>query len=92
VKYISLGRAGRLLAAGGDGEHGDEQAGESQGCPSGPELQRGVRRHLPLQVSQLIIIKAVSVIRDILVRIRIPGCVPLTNGSGSNSGSDSFLH
>jgi hypothetical protein len=35
-------------------------------------------------------------IRDILVRIRIriPGSVPLTNGSesGSNSGSDSFLH
>jgi hypothetical protein len=39
-------------------------------------------------------------IRDILVRIRIPRSVPLTNGSGSgfgsgsgsNSGSDSFLH
>ena len=31
-------------------------------------------------------------IRDILVRIRIPGSVPLTNGSGSDSGSDSFLH
>jgi hypothetical protein len=34
-------------------------------------------------------------IRDILVLIRIPGSVPLTNGSrsgsGSNSGSDSFL-
>jgi hypothetical protein len=31
-------------------------------------------------------------IRDILVRIRIPGSVPLTNGSrsGSNSGSDSL--
>ncbi len=29
--------------------------------------------------------------RDILVRIRIRGSVPLTNGSGLNSGSDSFL-
>ncbi len=29
-------------------------------------------------------------IRDIFVRIRILGSVPLTNGSGS--GSDSFLH
>ncbi len=28
---------------------------------------------------------------DILVRIRIFGSVPHTNGSGSNSGSDSFL-
>ncbi len=36
--------------------------------------------------------KAVLGIRDILVRIRIPGSVPLTNGSGSNSGSGSFLH
>jgi hypothetical protein len=40
--------------------------------------------------------KPVLGIRDILVRIRIPGFVPLTNGSGSgygsNSGSDSFLH
>jgi hypothetical protein len=36
---------------------------------------------------------AVMVIRDILVRIRIPGSVPLTNGFGSgvNSGSESFL-
>jgi hypothetical protein len=40
---------------------------------------------------------AVLGIRDILVRIRIRGSVPLTNGSGSgpgsgsNSGSDSFL-
>jgi hypothetical protein len=35
-----------------------------------------------------------SRIHDILVRIRIPGSVPLTkgSGSGSNSGSDSFLH
>jgi hypothetical protein len=32
-------------------------------------------------------------IRDILVwiRILIPGSLPLTNGSGFNSGSDSFL-
>ncbi len=32
-------------------------------------------------------------IRDILLRIRIPGSVPLTNGSGSgsNSGSDSLI-
>jgi hypothetical protein len=32
-------------------------------------------------------------IRDILVQIwiRIPGSILLTNGSGSNSGSDSFL-
>ncbi len=37
------------------------------------------------------IVKAVLGIRDILVRIRIPGSVPLPNGSGSNSGSDSFL-
>jgi hypothetical protein len=29
-------------------------------------------------------------IRDLLVRIRIRGSVPLTNGSGSSSGSDSF--
>jgi hypothetical protein len=28
-------------------------------------------------------------IRDILVRIRIPGSVPLTNGSGSGFGSSS---
>ncbi len=36
---------------------------------------------------------AVLGIRDILVRIRIPGSVPLTNGSrsGSNCASDSFL-
>ncbi len=36
---------------------------------------------------------AVLGIRDILVRIRIRirGSVPLTNGSGSNSKSDSFL-
>ncbi len=33
--------------------------------------------------------KAVLGIRDILVRIR--GSAPLTNGSGSNSGPDSFL-
>jgi hypothetical protein len=45
-------------------------------------------------------IETVLGIRDILVqvqiRIRIPGSVPLTigfcSGSGSNSGSDSFLH
>ncbi len=30
-------------------------------------------------------------IRDILVRIRIRGSMPLTNGSGFNSGADSFL-
>ncbi len=30
-------------------------------------------------------------IRDILMRIRIPGSVPLTNGSGPGSGSDYFL-
>jgi hypothetical protein len=30
-------------------------------------------------------------VRDIFVRIRIRGSVPLTNGSVSNSGSDSFL-
>ncbi len=40
--------------------------------------------------------QAVLGIRDILVRIRIPGSVPLTNGSGSGSGtnsrSDLFLH
>ncbi len=30
-------------------------------------------------------------IRDILMRIRIPGSVPLTNGSGCGSWSDSFL-
>jgi hypothetical protein len=30
-------------------------------------------------------------IRDILVRIGVLGSVPLTNGSGSNSESDSFL-
>jgi hypothetical protein len=34
---------------------------------------------------------AVLGIRDILVRIRIRGSVPLTNGSGSNSGSYFFL-
>ncbi len=34
---------------------------------------------------------AVLGIRDILVRIWIRGSVPLTNGSGSNSGPDSFL-
>jgi hypothetical protein len=32
--------------------------------------------------------KAMLGIRDILVRIRIPGFVLLTRGSGSNSGSD----
>jgi hypothetical protein len=31
--------------------------------------------------------KPVLGIRDILVRIRIPGSVPLTNGSGPGSGS-----
>ncbi len=31
-------------------------------------------------------------IREILVRIRTHGSVPLTNGSGSNSGSDFFLY
>jgi hypothetical protein len=36
-------------------------------------------------------LKAVLGIREILVRIRICGSVPLTNGSGSNSGSDLFL-
>jgi hypothetical protein len=38
--------------------------------------------------------KAVRGIRDILMRMQIPGSVPLTNGSGSgsNSGFDSFLH
>ncbi len=51
----AAGWAGWLLAAGGHGEHGDEQAGESQGRPAGPELQRGIRRHLPLQVSPPII-------------------------------------
>ncbi len=35
--------------------------------------------------------KPVLGIRNILVRIRIPGSVPLTNRSGSNSGSDSSL-
>ncbi len=51
--------------------------------------------------SKLLLYLSVLGIRDILVRIRmrIPGSVPLTNGSGtgsssgsgSNSGSDSFL-
>jgi hypothetical protein len=31
-------------------------------------------------------------IRDIFVQIRIRGSIPLTNGSGSNSGYDSFRH
>jgi hypothetical protein len=31
-------------------------------------------------------------IRDILVRIRIRGSVPLTNGSGFSSGTESGLH
>jgi hypothetical protein len=35
--------------------------------------------------------EAVFGIRDIMVLIRIRGSVPLTNGSGSNSGSDFFL-
>jgi hypothetical protein len=35
--------------------------------------------------------KPVVGIRDILVRIRIHGSTPLTDGSGANSGSDSFL-
>ncbi len=37
--------------------------------------------------------EAVLEIRDILVRIRIPGSEPMTNGSGSgsNSGSDSLI-
>jgi hypothetical protein len=34
---------------------------------------------------------AVLGIRDVLFRIRIRGSVPLTEGSGSNSGSDSLL-
>ncbi len=37
-------------------------------------------------------LRSVLGIRDILLRIRIHGSVPLTHGSGSNSGSDSFLH
>ncbi len=39
-------------------------------------------------------LEAVFGFRDILARIRFPGSVPLTNGSGSgsNSGSDFFLH
>jgi hypothetical protein len=36
------------------------------------------------------LIQAVLGIRDILVR-NPPGSAPLTNGSGSNFGSDSFL-
>ncbi len=36
--------------------------------------------------------KAVLGIRDILVRIRIPGFVLLTNESGSSSGSDTFFY
>ncbi len=44
------------------------------------------------KISNYIIFYRALGIRDILVRIRIPGSVPLTIGSGSNSGSDYFLH
>ncbi len=49
-------------------------------------------------ISQLTVnkrfLRSVLGIRDIFVRVRIPGSVPLTygSGSGSNSGSDFFLH
>jgi hypothetical protein len=36
-------------------------------------------------------LKAVLGIRDILMRMLIPGFVPLTNRSGSGFGSDTFL-
>jgi hypothetical protein len=43
-------------------------------------------------LSQVRELKAVLRIHDILVRIRILGSVPLTNGSGSGYGSCFFLH
>ncbi len=47
---------------------------------------------VPSRISEhKLFLEPVLGIRDILMRIRIPGSVPLTNRSGSNSANDSFL-
>ncbi len=49
------------------------------------------RIRIPNTASEVLALPPMLGIRDILVRIRIRGSVPLTNGSGLISGSDSFL-
>jgi hypothetical protein len=85
VQLVDFVREGWTRLSGKEGEKGlQPEIIRSDDFFLNPAFQTGTTILLPS-------ILAVVGIHDILVRIRIRGSVPLTNASGSDSRSDSFL-
>jgi hypothetical protein len=89
VSVILFTRAGNLHARAGNLHAFPVEETIPRGAYVDPDELRELRGKVGLR--SLIPSKAVLGTRDFLVRIRIRGSVPQTNGSGSNFGSDFIL-